>query len=195
MGLFTTKSCCICLSLRTGGIVLGTLVLLHGIIGTFQPIYEQIQHARYYRSMYREYGDSYFRNAYSPVAQVGTNHIRINLLIDLQQIACLFNSNNIHFVRYAYSVRTAHYIRCNCLAIWHLQGKIKILFFRIRLNFKTFPPDYNQFFSLLCKNIGKGIMDVGICNLQFSFAWRYDCILLGSCCIIFHSNADHADFP
>lgn len=39
MGLFTTKSCLFCLSLRTGGFALGILALLHGIIGTVYVFY------------------------------------------------------------------------------------------------------------------------------------------------------------
>lgn len=43
MGLLTTKSCCFCLNLRTGGLALGYLLALHAIIAISDAIYKYIQ--------------------------------------------------------------------------------------------------------------------------------------------------------
>lgn len=51
MGLLTTKSCCFCLSLRTGSLALGYLFIFHGIIAISDAIYRYIQpgyHAYYH---------------------------------------------------------------------------------------------------------------------------------------------------
>lgn len=133
MGLFTTKSCCFCLSVRTGGIAFGVLVLLQGILSTLVAIHEHTQYSRYYRSMYR---DSYSPNyAKAFIVQLGTNYTSIhNYFIKLTENTCICLILTMFVVQYAYSDRSTHYIRCNCLAIWHLQGKLQIFHFFNVLN-------------------------------------------------------------
>lgn len=65
MGVFSTKSFCFCLSLRTGGLALGCLYALMGILFTSRAAVQQIHNRKYYGEMI---------DLPDFAAEVGTNH-------------------------------------------------------------------------------------------------------------------------
>lgn len=131
MGLLTTKSCCFCLSLRTGGLVLGYLVVLSSILHTLDLSYKYYRHTSMIHRGYNSYGEEHeyhlsvikSERIYYAVT-VGTN------CTTFSHSVLLFKQ--IYYSKYSliFSDLSICFARIDCLAVWYLQGKQLNLFLK-----------------------------------------------------------------
>lgn len=118
MGLLTTKSCCFCLSVRTGGLAWECLFVLNGIPMTFELIHKRIP---FFMPQTRTKNVLTISEAYA------FSSVSIILLIG----KFIFFSQILHWVRTdwlvilkRYSIFSNHFIRIDYVVVRHFKKKI-----------------------------------------------------------------------